>query len=633
MTTRNFIQLRDLIRSNIPDNRAQEVSPEDIRDILLDLIQPGTIRTLYGPAPTGGGGSDGTDHTHPGTGGTFDLPAHSHELTGFALPSFTWQEELDWEPDRLSALNATPGNTLFEIPMDFNPPLTEAEDDGLLEITATVGGSSSNRGEDIRSVALNIRSRIWRLGGNTAATTTAFADVDFGFTTAAFDSSNSGNVANWFRGIICKGPNGRIAFSFNNNFIIHHVRVRELLLTPGSIGTVVDGGAVTDGVVTPDGMPGSGGATGIPGISTFDSAGVSDIAPGDHLIINIGDTYYRIDIEPFAEWVIDNHISDWAHSDNTDLIPADKLPSTHAGDITAVIAGTGLMGGGTSGDITISLAGEEYTPAEKAALASVPNWVTDPATEIPGTKLPDTHEGDITSVVAGTGLSGGGTTGDVTLDVENPFTTADEAKLDGLGAEGGYTVQSGNLTAVTAPGGETEANRIPSTQALGAITGDDDLLQVSLASTGSLTLVLTGLDNKYTGRTFEIGGNHLKFSQANNFPDGANNRITYVFMGDYSDWVIVGSQSWSIVAPLGLATATVDGLLSSAGFTKLGNYPENPPDPLSDAQIKTQYEANPDTNALTDAEKVVAERLANLTNVNNANKFAGWDGTGQLVGI
>ena len=54
-------------------------------------------------------------------------------------------------------------------------------------------------------------------------------------------------------------------------------------------------------------------------------------------------------------------------------------------------------------------------------------------------------------MTAGTGLTGGGDSGAVTLTVENPFTDADETKLDGIAAG----AQTGDITAVTASSGLT----------------------------------------------------------------------------------------------------------------------------------------------------------------------------------
>jgi len=103
------------------------------------------------------------------------------------------------------------------------------------------------------------------------------------------------------------------------------------------------------------------------------------------------------------------------------------------GDITGVTAGTGLSGGGTSGNVTLS--------ADTNHLQQRVAGMCDPGYSIRvinanGTvdcEADDNSGGDITAVLAGTGLSGGGTSGSVTL---SPDTTYLQRRVSGSCPEG-----------------------------------------------------------------------------------------------------------------------------------------------------------------------------------------------------
>ena len=129
-----------------------------------------------------------------------------------------------------------------------------------------------------------------------------------------------------------------------------------------------------------------------------------------------------------------------------------QVATVPTGDITAVTAGTGLSGGGTTGAVTLdidatvaTLTGSQVltsktltspvlnTGVSGTAVLDEDNMASDSNTQLAtqqsikayvDTQVATVPTGDITAVVAGTGLSGGATSGSATLAIDTA-TTAD----------------------------------------------------------------------------------------------------------------------------------------------------------------------------------------------------------------
>ena len=196
--------------------------------------------------------------------------------------------------------------------------------------------------------------------------------------------------------------------------------------------------------------------------------------------------------------------------------------TSNVGDITGVTAGSGLTGGGSSGTVTIS-----------ANTAAVTNGASTLAT---GDQIYDfvlglgytTNVGDITGVTAGTGLSGGGSSGSVTLNVSGltvsefaggsiqtgaeSFSDSDSVLMTAAAVQDkilsyGYTTTVGDITNVTAGNGLTGGGASGSvTVALsdshvrGLLSGGTGITYNS--STGAISLTDTGY---VTGVTAGVG--------------------------------------------------------------------------------------------------------------------------------
>ena len=250
--------------------------------------------------------------------------------------------------------------------------------------------------------------------------------------------------------------------------------------TTGVISFTNDAGDI-ESVTAGSGLTG-GGASGAVTLNVGAGSGIS-VAADSISVSGIG-------VSHFAGSAIQTGSESFSDSDSVLMTAAavqDKILSygytTAVGDITAVTAGTGLTGGGTSGGVTLNVnmgafdtddlaegsTNQYYTDARARGAISVGGDLSYNSTTgvISYTRGP----GDITAVTAGTGLSGGGSSGSVTLNVSGltvsefaggaiqtgseSFSDSDAVLMTAAAVNDriqafGYTTNVGDITGVTA---------------------------------------------------------------------------------------------------------------------------------------------------------------------------------------
>ena len=302
-------------------------------------------------------------------------------------------------------------------------------------------------------------------------------------------------------------------------------------ITLDAYGRVTDvaTGATGDilGVTAGTGLTGGGTS----GSVTLNVSGLttSEIAAGSLIIA--GETFEDSDIRLMSASAINDRIESFQYT-------------TNLGDITNVSAGTGLTGGGTSGSVTLNVSG--LTTSEIATgslLTGGATFENDDVHLMTAAAVEDKilsynytgNTGDITNVSAGTGLTGGGATGSVSLSV-NTGAVTDGATTIPTGdhvydfvTDFGYTTNIGDITGVTVTAGSgmtgggsaTTGNYNKTLNVIGGdgITANENDIQVDssvVRTTGAQTIAgnKTFSDNVTVTGNFTVNGTSTTINTA-----------------------------------------------------------------------------------------------------------------------
>ena len=221
--------------------------------------------------------------------------------------------------------------------------------------------------------------------------------------------------------------------------------------------------------------------------------------------------------------------------------------TTNTGDIEGVTAGTGLSGGGTSGTVTLDLDFSELTDMTGDIAGTTEFILQDGTTEsrkaASEIKLSNfnndsgwtSNTGDIEGVTAGNGLSGGGTSGTVTLNLD--INGLDEISGDAEGTdviaiydESETTVKNKAFSDLQLSLFEDDLGHISSVTAGTGISGGGSSGAVSLAlDVSELTALGATADNSDYVVIEDVTDNSTKKVLISNLPSSGGGSLTCGF--------------------------------------------------------------------------------------------------------